>query len=112
MNIVTAKVGDTITLPGSATLSGIFSPDFYGTNLKYIDVLIPPGHTLYFQSKSIKGWQFNGAKIQIVSGSGDTHIHRINILDENEVGTTSNPTWLNHEISWDANQYLYLIAYY
>ena len=111
MNIVTTKVGDKVTLPGTTTLSLLFPPDQYGTGLKYIDVIIPSGHTFYFQSKPATGWKFTGTKIEIVSGSGDSHVYRIDLRNENETGTTS-PTWLDHEVSWDANQFFWFIGYY
>jgi hypothetical protein len=111
MNIVTVTRGAKIDPGGMAKLSQIFPPDTYGFNLKYIDVLVPPGHTFILKSMPATGWNYTGVNIEMKSGSGDTHIYRITCTGENEAGTVQT-TWINHEVTWQTNEFLYFIGYY
>ena len=111
MNIVTVKRGASVDPGGTATLSQLFPPDTYGLSLKHIDVIIPAGHTFTFRNAAINGWNFTGEKVDIVSGAGDSHVYRITCTNENEAGTVQ-ATWLNNEVTWKPNQFLYFIGYY
>jgi len=107
--MISKQVGSAIRQAINVALGVLFPVDVYGYPKK-IQFFVPPSHTLGFITKSISGWNYTGDKINIESGSGDTHIWTLDITLADE--RKNDTYWMNHEINVNTNQFIFLIAYY
>lgn len=110
MNAVSKVIEQGGTLPSTFTLGNIFPIDTYGFP-RFIEFIVPTGHSFTFQTKSISGWKFDGHIITIENDMSNGNLiwrFEIYTADDNQ----SKRTWMNHEIIPRLNQNIYLIAYY
>ena len=99
-----------IVANSNTTLGQLFPIDTYGYP-RYIDFILPNGHSFDFQTKGINGWNFNGDLITITNDmSNGNFIWRFNIYENDE--SKNNKTWMNHSIITKVGSFIYTIAYY
>ena len=110
MNQLSRSLGDGTGLPITTTLGVLFPVDTYGYP-RYIDFILPLGHSFDFQTIAINQFNYNGDVITIANDlNNGNFIWRFTIYEGDE--SKNNKGWMNHTIKPLNNNQMFFIAYY